>query len=155
MPSAMEFTEVTGSLNPLNGVDVGWHSTIAFLDANGDGLPDAFIGEEDGNINYFENTGTSDSAAFTERTGSLNPLNGVDVFRGSNMAKGKEERQKKEACVDSEARRRREVEMTVARLARRANENGGSFSYVNPVGEGGGEERIDLRVGGGVEEAKI
>jgi len=75
----MEFTEDSGSLNPLNGVDVGYRSNIAFLDANGDGLPDAFIGEEDGNINYFENTGTSDSWAFTERTGSLNPLNGVDV----------------------------------------------------------------------------
>ncbi len=36
-------------------------------------------------------------------------------------------------------------------FARRASENGGSFSYINPVGEGGGEEKIDLAVRGEAE----
>ena len=30
-------------------------------------------------INYFENTGSATSPAFIQRTGSLNPFNGVDV----------------------------------------------------------------------------
>jgi hypothetical protein len=52
------FAAVTGSANLFNGVDVGQNSTIAFADINGDGDLDAFIGEFDGNINYFENTNT-------------------------------------------------------------------------------------------------
>ncbi|MGD1699911.1 FG-GAP-like repeat-containing protein [Dapis sp. BLCC M229] len=70
------FSEVTGSGNPLNGVNVGGWSTPTFADIDGDGDLDAFIGELDGNINYFENNG---SGSFSEVTGSGNPLNGVDV----------------------------------------------------------------------------
>ncbi|WP_246844041.1 FG-GAP-like repeat-containing protein, partial [Hydrocoleum sp. CS-953] len=52
------FTEVTGSGNPLNNVDVGYGSKPTFADIDGDGDFDAFIGERDGTINYFENTTT-------------------------------------------------------------------------------------------------
>ncbi len=73
------FSEVTGSSNPFNGVDLGSRVNPVFLDIDGDGDQDAFIGEGAGNINYFENTGTSASPTLTETTGSSNPFNGVDV----------------------------------------------------------------------------
>ncbi len=69
------FTEITGAANPFNGFDVGSYSTPTFADVDGDGDLDAFIGERDGNINYFEN----DGGTFTEITGAANPLNGFDV----------------------------------------------------------------------------
>ncbi len=69
------FTEITGAANPFNGVAVGSNSSPTFADVDGDGDLDAFIGEENGNINYFEN----DGGTFTEITGAANPLNGVNV----------------------------------------------------------------------------
>ncbi|MHB1240677.1 MAG: FG-GAP repeat domain-containing protein, partial [Gammaproteobacteria bacterium] len=77
------FVEQTGSNNPFNGVTVGsccgGRSAPAFVDINGDGNYDAFIGDFDGTVDYFENTGTATSPVFTQRTGTANPLNGVDV----------------------------------------------------------------------------
>ena len=72
------FIERSDSLNPLNGVDVGWYSTPSFADLDGDGDLDAFIGEGDGTIKYFQNTGSATSPAFTQLNGSFNPLDGVD-----------------------------------------------------------------------------
>jgi carbonic anhydrase len=72
------FTEQTGSLNPFNGVAVGYYSAPSFADLDGDGDLDAFIGEDDGMIQYFQNTGSATSPAFTQRTDSLNPFDGVD-----------------------------------------------------------------------------
>ncbi len=69
------FTEITGAANPLNGVRVGSFSTPTFADVDGDGDLDAFIGEQNGNINYFEN----DGGTFTEITGAANPFNGFDA----------------------------------------------------------------------------
>ena len=71
--------------NPFKDVDVGEYSTIAFFDANGDGLMDAFIGERDGNINYFRNDGTSTAPSFTKDADN-NPFKGVDVGAMSNIA---------------------------------------------------------------------
>lgn len=67
------FTERAGVLNPLNGIDVGDRSAVAFMDIDLDGDFDAFIGE-DGSTHYFENTGSAESPTFTERTEHLNPL---------------------------------------------------------------------------------
>ncbi len=77
------FTRVTGSGNPLDGVDVGFASNPTFADIDGDGDLDAFIGEGEGNINYFENDG---SGNLTEVTGSGNPFDGVDVGTNSALA---------------------------------------------------------------------
>ncbi len=74
-PKDPNFIETTGTDNPLNGFDVGVYSSPTFADVDGDGDLDAFIGEQNGNINYFEN----DSGTFTEITGAANPLNGFDV----------------------------------------------------------------------------
>ena len=73
------FTQRTGSANPLNDVNVGSISTPAFADLDGDGDPDLIIGEQDGILHYFENTGSPDNPDFTQRTGPANPLGGVDV----------------------------------------------------------------------------
>ena len=77
--SAPTFTFTSGASNPLNGVDIGSRSAPFFVDIDNDGDFDMFAGELDGNINYFENTGTASSATFVQRTGAANPLNGEDV----------------------------------------------------------------------------
>ena len=76
------FTERTGGSNPFNGVDVGSgeaESDPTFVDIDGDGDQDCFIGEYDGTINYYKNEGNSSSPTFTLTTGGSNPFNGVDV----------------------------------------------------------------------------
>jgi uncharacterized Rossmann fold enzyme len=73
------FIEQTSGANPLNGVDIGYSSTPTFVDIDNDGDRDAFIGEKDGNINYYNNTGTNTSPVFIEQTSGSNPLNSVDV----------------------------------------------------------------------------
>ena len=73
------FTQRTDAVNPLNDVNVGSISTPAFADLDGDGDPDLVIGERDGILNYFENTGSPDNPDFTQRTGPANPLGGIDV----------------------------------------------------------------------------
>jgi len=78
-PQVPTFTERTGAANPFNCVNVGADSTPTFVDVDGDGDMDAFIGEKDGVINYYENTGSTTNPTFTERTGAANPFNGVRV----------------------------------------------------------------------------
>lgn len=46
------------------GIDVGSNSMPAMVDINGDDLPDLLIGERNGNINYFQNTGTRHQPQF-------------------------------------------------------------------------------------------
>ncbi|QSJ20866.1 VCBS repeat-containing protein [Nostoc sp. UHCC 0702] len=73
--SGGNFTAVTGVDNPFDGVDVGDFSTPTFADIDGDGDQDAFIGNDDGTINYYRNSGGN----FTAVTGVDNPFDGVDV----------------------------------------------------------------------------
>jgi hypothetical protein len=73
------FSELTGSSNPFNGYNVGSNSAPTFVDIDHDGDLDAFIGEEDGNINFFRNDGSIVSPSFTWVIGASNPFNGEDV----------------------------------------------------------------------------
>ena len=73
------FTERSGALNPLDSVNVGSFSSPVLADFDDDGDPDLIVGNKDGNIAYFENTGTATTASFTQRTSTDNPLDGVDV----------------------------------------------------------------------------
>jgi len=54
----------TPQANPFGLTDVGDLSIPDFVDIDGDGDFDAFMGETSGNLQYFENTGDSTSPAF-------------------------------------------------------------------------------------------
>ena len=73
------FAEQTGVSNPFDGINVGANSTPTFADIDGDGDLDAFVGELDGNINYFRNIGSSSNPIFAEQTAINNPLDGIDI----------------------------------------------------------------------------
>ena len=49
---------------------------------------DLVVGNSAGELNYFENTGTSTAPAFVQRTGSANPFDGIEG-EGNNVAEGK------------------------------------------------------------------
>ena len=49
----------------LPGINTGAFSVPFVYDLNGDGLPDMFCGQKNGNIHYYENTGTATSPYFT------------------------------------------------------------------------------------------
>lgn len=68
------FKNIAGTGNAANfvfnsqnyaGIDVGNFSTPQLVDVNKDGLVDLLIGERDGNLNYFHNTGTAANPVFT------------------------------------------------------------------------------------------
>jgi hypothetical protein len=77
--AAPVFTANTGVSNPFNGVNVVRYSTLSFVDIDGDGDMDAFIGSDVGTIYYYKNTGTAAAPVFTNTTGVSNPFNGVTV----------------------------------------------------------------------------
>ncbi|CAN0567952.1 unnamed protein product, partial [Ectocarpus sp. 12 AP-2014] len=60
------------TINPFGLPDVGADSTLSFVDIDNDGDLDVFVGESDGGVNYFENTGTANSASFA--AGILDPF---------------------------------------------------------------------------------
>jgi len=78
------FTEVTGSDNPFNDMVLGKEPSPTIGDLDGDGDNDVLIGDELGKIKYFENNG----GIFTEKTGSDNPLDGVNVGVDASPAMG-------------------------------------------------------------------
>ncbi|MFN7104873.1 MAG: FG-GAP-like repeat-containing protein, partial [Pseudorhizobium sp.] len=69
------FTRLAGAANPFNGVDLGYYSSPSFVDLDGDGDLDAVVGNNDGVLAAFRNTGGS----FTPLTGAANPFDGIDV----------------------------------------------------------------------------
>jgi hypothetical protein len=69
----------TGANDPFLYVDVESHSAPAFTDIDSDGDFDVFIGEGDGIISYYENTGNNTNPVFQEQTGANNPANSIDV----------------------------------------------------------------------------
>lgn len=78
--SDIVFTAKTGSDNPLNVVVSSFTNPTdkrfdqAFLDIDSDGDLDAFIGQGDGQILYYENQGTKSSPSFIDKTETNNPF---------------------------------------------------------------------------------
>ncbi|MEI7981182.1 MAG: T9SS type A sorting domain-containing protein [Bacteroidota bacterium] len=56
-------------------INSGTFSAPQLFDLNNDGLPDLIIGERSGNLNYYENRGTSQNPLFTFVTDSLGKIN--------------------------------------------------------------------------------
>ncbi len=82
--AGLPFKHITGANNPFDDIDIGYYSRLSLADIDGDGDLDAFIGEFDGGINFYRNTGTATAPTFSEVTGSSNPLNGVSVGQGTS-----------------------------------------------------------------------
>ena len=78
--SSLFFLNRDGSLNPFNGITTEYNSAPTFADLDGDGDQDAMIGNRTyGLLLYYLNTGSALSPAFTLRSGTSNPFNGLDV----------------------------------------------------------------------------
>ena len=73
------YTQRTGTANPFDNITMGSWSTLALADLDGDGDPDLAVGNDGGDIHYYENTGTSANPNFTPRTGETNPLNNINA----------------------------------------------------------------------------
>ena len=79
--TAPVFVQQTGEANPLAGVNPstpGW-MTPTFADLDGDGDRDLILGENDGHLFYFQNTGSAATPVFAQQTGAGNPFDDVDV----------------------------------------------------------------------------
>ncbi|MEG5094668.1 VCBS repeat-containing protein, partial [Microcoleus sp. B13-B4] len=63
--------------SPFNLTDVGNYASPTFVDIDGDGDLDAFVGELDGNTRYYRNTGTASTPVFAAP--QINPFNLTDV----------------------------------------------------------------------------
>ncbi|MBX9256370.1 VCBS repeat-containing protein, partial [Desmonostoc muscorum CCALA 125] len=51
--------------NPFGLTDVGTYAAPTFADIDNDGDLDAFVGNGDGNTNFYRNTGTATAPSFT------------------------------------------------------------------------------------------
>ncbi len=80
------FTERLGTANPLEGISVGSYSSPTFSDLDGDGDHDLIVGNGNGAIAYFENTGTVTSPNFTQRTSATNPFDNITMGTLSTLA---------------------------------------------------------------------
>jgi len=76
------FVEQTGNANPFDGIYIGHNGHIAFADIDADGDIDAFSGEQNGTIKYYQNIGTETSSLFKAEVD--NPLHEIKINLETN-----------------------------------------------------------------------
>lgn len=81
-----QFATVTGAGNPLNTLDAGSRSVPVFVDIDNDCDKDLFVGNSDGEIKYYKNTGSASAPVFVEQMGTANPLGGFNVGNNAKPA---------------------------------------------------------------------
>ncbi|HEX4955910.1 MAG TPA: FG-GAP-like repeat-containing protein [Thermoanaerobaculia bacterium] len=84
--AAPAFQPRTGTANPLDGFTTAAGTYVSVGDLDSDGDLDVMAGDQNGVFHYFENTGTSATPAFLQRTGTANPFDGLDVGASSTPA---------------------------------------------------------------------
>ena len=62
---------------------MGNYSKPTLADIDGDGDLDAVVGEWDGTLLYYQNTGTATNPSYTQQPGTANPFNGINVENSS------------------------------------------------------------------------
>ncbi len=67
----------TANTNPFGLSDVGFNASPAFVDIDGDGDQDVFVGESNGNTLFFRNTGTANNPLFSAH--NTNPFGLIDI----------------------------------------------------------------------------
>src|SRR5215831_17299450 len=74
-----EFIKQSAAFNPLSMVkfSASGIASPAFADVDGDGDADCLVTDEDGNENYYQNTGTITKPKFVHVTGSDDPFNSL------------------------------------------------------------------------------
>src|SRR6185295_3087351 len=80
-PSAPVFASLDNPFNP-SGI-FAYNATPSFGDLDADGDVDAVVGDSDGVLHYFKNSGTSSAPALTEVIGAANPFDTFDVGRNA------------------------------------------------------------------------
>ncbi|QLE45103.1 hypothetical protein FD723_32675 (plasmid) [Nostoc sp. C052] len=73
------YVEQTGTANPFNSISVGSRSAPTFADIDGDGDLDVVVGESNGTLKYYKNTGTAATPVYVEQTDTANPFNDINV----------------------------------------------------------------------------
>jgi len=63
------------AIRDWQGIDVGDNSTPQLFDLDRDNVPDLVLGEQNGNLNYYKNSGTNENPVFTLLTDSLGRVN--------------------------------------------------------------------------------
>jgi hypothetical protein len=75
------FKQITGTANPLSKVLANTLSIPYFIDIDGDGDYDCFVGDGyTGAIMYYKNTGTATHPVFEKQSAATNPLSMIKFF---------------------------------------------------------------------------
>ncbi|MBX2973045.1 MAG: T9SS type A sorting domain-containing protein, partial [Flavobacteriales bacterium] len=77
-----QFTLVQPNITYQDGsvIDVGRYATPQFVDLDRDGLPDLVVGEQNGNLNYLRNTGTTSAPTWMLVTDSLGHVSTSTIY---------------------------------------------------------------------------